>query len=408
MVKTLHHSSYFAGWPNTANTTEYWFSGGSGLSGQPRTTESETQVLHRNAGTFSNLSVRLTANSVNTSTTFTFRKNAADGNMTFSVASGATGNFEDTSHTDRIASGDKTSLKTVPGTTGTFTMTANAFTFDADTDTVTRLVLWDFQTIVAASTTVFNNLGGLTPSSATNTTEANVKCRQRKAGSFKNICLNIIQNLRTTATTYVSRKNGVDGTITMSIAAGTTGFVEEGTPHTDSVAVDDDYNHKLTWGTGAEALTITTWQIDFISTGGCGQMVIASRAGDAVAEPVTTFLPLGGFFITGTEQSFLISTPYIFSDLTCLISLNGITTASTLTLRKNAVSTALVCSITASTTGVFSDTTHTVTAAANDAMGIQIATPSVGGTPTITFRNVSLWTFLNSSAQSIFVEWEES
>lgn len=410
MVKTLLNTAAPATLTTLVNTTIYAFTGaGCGLWYADDTlAEPEVQILHRSPGTMTNFAINLSANSVNASTVFTIRKNAAAGNLTISVPTTQTGNFSDTTHNDVIAAGDKIALEIKPGagSTGTCLLESNAVAFEATTDTVTRMAMMDSIPKTAASTTWFDNLAGFTLTSGVNT-EANAKNRQRKAGTFKNICLNVGANARTTATTIKTRKNGADGTISISIAGGVTGFLEEGTVHSDSVAAGDDYCYSTLTSTGAQTLRIDSYAIDFISTAGYGQLVDGSRGGTTILEPVTRDLPLAGAMMTAAAPAVKVSDAYTFSEITCLVSLNTIT-ATTITLFKNGSSTALSLSVGSSATGVFSDSVNTAAFAAADTALIRCVTTATAGSQSIVLRSVSLWTLISKPIQTVFIEWEES
>lgn len=81
------------------------------------TTEANTQITTNIAFTGSFLSARISANSGTGS--LNFRKNGANGNQTVSITT--TGYFQDTTHTDSIASTDKINFQSVPGTSFTIT-----------------------------------------------------------------------------------------------------------------------------------------------------------------------------------------------------------------------------------------------------------------------------------------------
>src|SRR5262245_22301960 len=149
--------------PTTANTTQYFLTG-CGACTFAFSSESAVELLHRSPGTLSGLTIRLSANSVNATSTFTSRKNKADGNMIVSVGANATGHFtEGSPSSDTIAAGDKTTVKFVPGAaSGTVTPTSFGTNFEATTDTVTRMQLYDLSVVnySTASTTYYFTLGG--------------------------------------------------------------------------------------------------------------------------------------------------------------------------------------------------------------------------------------------------------
>jgi hypothetical protein len=92
--------------PTTAGQTHYLslVSGGAIIY---NSTEAQVQVPYRTAGTFSNLFVRISANSTNNSSTIRTRQNTStNGTLVVSPGAGTTGVFEDTTNTDSVTAGD--------------------------------------------------------------------------------------------------------------------------------------------------------------------------------------------------------------------------------------------------------------------------------------------------------------
>jgi hypothetical protein len=98
--------------------TRYWPPAGTGVNA----TEANTALTFRRAGTLSYGYVFLVTNGITATSTFRTRINGANGNITVSVGSGATGQFTDTSNTDAVAVGDLINWQTVTGASGS-TMT---------------------------------------------------------------------------------------------------------------------------------------------------------------------------------------------------------------------------------------------------------------------------------------------
>lgn len=83
-------------------------------------TESQTQHIMRAINfTFTNLSTHIKTNNLTGSSTLTFRKNTADGNMSVSIPNATTGFFADNTAIDTTAPGDLVNYKFVFGGTGT-------------------------------------------------------------------------------------------------------------------------------------------------------------------------------------------------------------------------------------------------------------------------------------------------
>ena len=95
--------------------------------------------------------------------------------------------------------------------------------FSADADTVTRLTISPAPTAGAAginhpnsSASHFYALNGTM--SGNTVTEAQIKCRQRHTGTFRNLAIKVRTNTKGTTTTIRLRKNGTDTTSVISVA----------------------------------------------------------------------------------------------------------------------------------------------------------------------------------------------
>ena len=91
---------------------------------------------------------------------------------------------------------------------------------------------------------------------------------------------------------------------------------------------------------------------------------------------------------TETNVQVTVNNAFKFSQLTCNVTSNSITNTTAINLRANAGNTGVTLSIGANTTGIFTDNTHTYTAAATDAMNYQIVTGSTGTSISISFIEV--------------------
>lgn len=106
------------------------------------------------------------------------------------------------------------------------------------------------------------------------------------------------------------------------------------------------------------------------------------------------YFGLAGSLVTGqtteTNAQVTVNSAFTFSQLLANVASNGMTNASTLTLRANAGNAGSVSvSIGASSTGVFVDNTDTYTAATTDAMNYKLATASTG--TSISISHLSVW-----------------
>jgi len=384
MVKTYLGASGSVA--TVANETSFWPLGGKITKG---TGEANRATIFRSTGTITNLYVRVTANSIAGNSTVLTRKNATtDGNNTVTIGSSATGEFTDTTNSDTVAAADTWLYKFVPGAaTNTMTFSLMSCIFSADTDTVTRTETTWNTNVTTASTTWFVALLG--DSTTAVTTETNAKHRIRVAGTLKNGACRVT-TARATASTVKSRKNAADGTISISCTAGGTGQFED-TTHSDTVSAGEDWNWSITTGTGVDTLNIASISGDFVSTNGDSLVGTSDMVTVAYPDAATGFTQISGRHTNvateaNTKADCRIAGDY--KELTCLVTQNGVSSASSLVLRKNGTDTTLIASITGSTTGVFSDSTHTVTLVSTDEVNYSIVIPSVAGSQTVSITNI--------------------
>lgn len=151
---------------------------GAGVSGS---SESDAQLPYA-AGSITSLQCTVKTAATGTSTV-KLRKAGANGNNTFSIGSGATGHFQDTTpHTDTTNNGDLICVGVNAGSTALF-ITVIAATFSASNtgNTVVKAVTVQGITSQEASNTYYSTPFGVTGSGSNfNTTEANAKLRIRK------------------------------------------------------------------------------------------------------------------------------------------------------------------------------------------------------------------------------------
>jgi len=395
MGLTIFSSTSLSGVASTANTDQYWLMYG---RIQVATTENTKDIKFRSAGKLKNLFCKISANSVAATSTFTLRKNAGDITNVLSIGSSATGNFEDTTHEDTIAAADLISFKTHPGAaTGTYTLISISCVFSATTDTVTMLGTETPVNYTVASTTNYIPLYG--QCNAVQATEANVKQRMREAGTLKYLACNVATNRAQTSTLRL-RKNAANGNGAVSITGGGASGWYEDTSNTDTVTAGEDWNYSILTGTGVDTLTMRSVKSEFISTNNDGALMASFVTPATIADATNRFYQVCGTASQATTETGAggvqqtARQAFVVSELSILVTQNDVGSASTLDFRKNAAATALTTSITASTTGVFSDSTHSVTLAASDLINYQVTVPSVASAHTITVANISAWTNL--------------
>ena len=375
----------------TAGATQYWFLSVGSITA-PSTTLANKQIIYRSAGTLTSLYVRVAANTTSLSSTVNVRINATNGTLTLTVGAGATGVFEDTTHSDAVVAADLLAYRTISGGTGTMSMAVLSTIFDptTTTDTVSRITAGPASaSFTVDSVTRYNTIVGTI--SASLATEPALKTRITKPGTMKNLGVYISANARTTDTIVRGRKNGANGNLTLTIGAAVTGMLED-TSNTDTVVAGDDYNYDVTTSTGAaQALAIQSISSDFVTTSAEGLLASGISAGLAQAVSVTNYFPVGGNLAAGTTEADRKVKPreaFTLSLMTISVTANTVTASSTLRLRKNGANGNQLVTIPASTTGYLSDNTNRDRVLAADEMNYELTTGATG--TSLTLRNITV------------------
>jgi hypothetical protein len=241
---TTDSVSFLNTWMQTSQATAStnWFFPLTSRCNNNITTETFQKCRLRKAGTLKNVGVRSQTNRA-TTTNIRLRKNGANANSIAAVTGGgAAGWYEDTTNTDSVTAGDDWNFVLTTGT-GTDTLQLNNIKAEfVSTSGDGLTIAGDPQGITTNdNTTAYQPLGGRNVDS---TTENSAKTKARVAFDFSQLNCMISANDVSSASTFVFRKSGVDGTQTMSITGSITGLFGD-TTHTDSVATTDDVYAKL-------------------------------------------------------------------------------------------------------------------------------------------------------------------
>lgn len=395
-VKSIIAGGYANGIATTAGTTTYMRLGATPVN---NSNEAVTKNIFRTAGTFSNLYIRLSANTCSAGTVYTVRQNGAipSGAQTVTIPAGLTGEFEDTTNSNAVVAGDTWTVQIAPGggSTGTNTITVARVLFtDSNTaNTTTRLVASSDSNFTAASSTYYLPLQG-SFSATGNTIESHAQHVQQKAGTMKNLSANISANTRTDTLTFQSRLNGSNGTMSVSFTSLQTG-IKEDTLNSDSVSAGDKYNLSLVTGTdGAHSMTMRTTALDYVSTGGFMQCALGSLndTTNSYASTAPRFAALAGTLHTAgvVEINGQMPTRQLltFSNLSIGIHTNTAAAAGTLRFRIDAGNGNQVVPVGAGLTGWFSDTTNQDPVLASDEVNYSFVAGDISTTSII---HMSCW-----------------
>lgn len=356
--------------------------------------EAQTERTFRRAWTCSNLYCRVTQNGTSNGATVTVRKNQAAGNQSLSIGGGATGEFEDTTNTDSFSAGDEGAIEIAAaagGPSNTLTFAGIGFIAEAASGTVTFLTS-SCGDASGTSTTLFaapcgdsfdwrTSFGG----------ETAVERTARVAGTLRNLYVYVNTNGRSSTTVIGTRKNGANGSQSVSVGASATGVFED-TSNSDSLSAGDTYALRCTVGTGTGNLVSTYVALDYETTSNSGVIAaLGSTVGFTVNQGATGYaICLGHADNAFTEAQARLNAlvPSTLSDLNVYVDANSVSASSTVKLRKNGADGNQVVTIGAGSTGWFHDATNTDDVVATDEIAYQCAA-GAGGT-SLTFRSFGM------------------
>ena len=224
-------------------------------------TEADTKYRVRVAGTLSDLRVFLKTNTIDTASTFRTRVNGTNGNLSVSITGDQSGQFEDTTNTDSISSGDQINYQIV---TPVSCMSSDAHEFTMahmKNDSAGRNVVVGNSVAGSPISLSFAEFAPLESGNIQTTTEANTKVKARFAFDAKNYFVRILSNTLDAATSFLLRKNGADTTLDVSVGAAATGEFED-TTDTISIVATDEINHEFD-GTPSSSGLLTYSYIGF-------------------------------------------------------------------------------------------------------------------------------------------------
>jgi hypothetical protein len=212
-------------------------------------TEANCQTLMRTSGTFKNMLIICTTNNSGVTTTVTSRKNGANGNQSTTIAGGATGQFEDTTHSDSFVSGDKlnASITGVPAAATMAIMGCSTIVFTGTAGEISTAPLGLDNTFgFNASDNFWAYCGGALSFNVA-TSEGQYQQKHFYSGIASHMRQNVTSNDFTGTLTVALRKNGADANQSVAIGTTLTGWFED-TTHTDSFLGTDLMNYVVRGG----------------------------------------------------------------------------------------------------------------------------------------------------------------
>lgn len=316
------------------------------------------------------------------------RKNNADGTCVCLIPFGTTGLFVSTGgDTYAVADTINYIVKWGVGGTGQIDFTSiNCLINTATTNSITRLVSYINSSIGIG--TQYNQI--VYKTLRTQTTESTTQTKISVSGTLKNLYVYVSTNTRDGTHTINSRKNGADGNLTVSVGASTTGVFED-TSNTDTIADGDLLCWKTIRGGTTGSMAVTIIGADLVTTDDSFTSVLAGSSTFSPGSATDYFMQIGGNTIeadtdTQTKTKLYVEN-YSADRLRIELTTNTVASTSNLTFRKNGTDTAVTVPITASTTGLFEDTTHSVAISGLDDINYKLA---AGGSGSLVVKYVSV------------------
>jgi hypothetical protein len=211
----------------------------------PTATEANTQTKFRAAGTLKNGQINVFSNARAIATVYSSRINGADGTISVSATALTTGFFEDTVHTDTIASGDLVNWKILGGAEAN-SITVDSLSFEFET-TDTK-----FQISTGGNGPESNNAGLTSYTSIEGRAQVvvfSVASTQVDATSpsiyyLSNLSIYLSAHTGTQASTFDLQVNGSGSALTITLPTATTGYFED-TTNNVTIAAGDLLNYRM-------------------------------------------------------------------------------------------------------------------------------------------------------------------
>lgn len=316
-------------------------------------------------GSFTVLAIRIYTNTaVTTACTINLSIAGSAGNLAISVTAGTTGEFSDSSHIDTLTSTSTVGLVLSNGAaSGNVNFSIAGAVFSSNTNTAKRIVCGGTATNVLSGTgaTSYYSFGAR---NINNTTEANVSATTFVDATLKNFSTNNSGNTRTSATTVGTRIAGVNGALSVSITALTTGVFSDVTDSDTISSAGTLVDFYITTAGSVGSLTFSSVSTDVVTTDFTSIAMAVpnpSGTGTTVNANLTRYFSFAGCgnnsLVTAAEASMQLKayTPFTVSMVTVNIPANTVTATSTIVLRKNTANATSSISITSGATGIFTD-----------------------------------------------------
>lgn len=294
-----------------ANTTVYFALANTVASAQSNTVLA--QITYRTAGTLSNLFVLVESNANTGNSVFRVRRNGAagsaaasdaNGNQFVTVASGLTGQFEDTTYTDTVVAGDEYNYSLVTGATGgALVFDIISILFAATTDTMVRHAAVEGIWVPSESDLIYQwAVCDLLSSLSAVVMDAGIKTYT--LGTAKNLFTYVSDNSCGSNVVIAFAVQDTATTLKVTIGAGTTG-VFENTTVTKPINSGDFIEYLMTLPNEAgldRGITVDIISVENVTTNNS----FNSAYGECISSQVfnsTRYIPIGGAGIFETTEA---------------------------------------------------------------------------------------------------------
>jgi hypothetical protein len=214
------------------------------LSDSSNDTDEEATIYTKihSSGTWKSLAARISKNNRGNTSTIRSRKNGANGSQALSIPAGTTGIFVDTTNTDSISDGDIVDYSVTLGNNDA-DLTIYTISSEFETsDNTGHLVTGDSDpTGQAIGSVAYLAINGYTDPLST---EIGTRVTVPFACVWSKLSVMVEGNgISTGNVIFRTRKNGANGTQSVTIPPLTSGFFEDLT-HSDSIDANDDINYQ--------------------------------------------------------------------------------------------------------------------------------------------------------------------
>lgn len=354
------------------------------------TTEAHVQTYMTHAGTWSDFSVYIRAANATGDTTLTVRKNGVDTAMTVTIPQSTTGFFQDLTNTVSVSPADLMSIGVTTTAGSTTSLPSVTAVFESSSgDSVHYNMTLDPDGYSSSGQPRYFRIAGDLDGAPT--VEARRQQLVQHAGNIVSIGAYVSANARTATTTFKTRINGGDGTLTFDVPTTSTGFFID-TSHSDAFVAGDLINGSYTWSSGTGNIIIRNIQYTLVSTNPreitfMGGSTISKNASTGSAWNFTAGLFLNSGANESVARAYPIS-PGVLSGMAYYASANTATQTLTYQIRKNTADGSQVVPIATGVTGWVQDVTNTDTFDNNDFTNVN-GSRSVAGSGATSMQNTT-------------------